>query len=335
MGFTEYFADNAVSFLAAPVSGIDLTVTILTPDNPFPANFPYRIRIGDEYMLVTSAVGNVLTVSRGEEGSAITTHAVGDEVANIFTVESLINSAFTYCQVGTRAALPSPDTQFEGRFYLQNNPGVYIKRDDGTGWSSFGPFFELFEPNETGFSWINQQTATTSVTNGGVVLSSPAPAAPGDNLNLRIETAPVTPYTIKAGFIPTLYPINKTSAGLVFRENATSKIVFFRLMFDNTSTLKTDLVLSIDKYTNPTTLSANYKVISANIFKSSLIWLSVANDGVNLTFSYSNDYINFTNLFQVAKNNFFTTGPDEVGYAINSNNTSGNATMTLLSLQKI
>lgn len=133
MPFTEYFAANAVTILAAPVSLADTTITVFPPDNLFPINFPYRIRIGDEYMLVTSGVGLTWTVTRGVEGSTIATHEVLDEVANVFTVESLINLAWTYCQVGTRAALPAPDTELEGRFYFQDNPGLYIRRDDGDG----------------------------------------------------------------------------------------------------------------------------------------------------------------------------------------------------------
>jgi hypothetical protein len=333
MAFTEYFSNNAVTSLAAPVTLIDLTITVVAPAFPFPVSFPYRIRIADEFMLVTAAAGLVWTVTRGEEGTTIAVHAINDTVANVFTVESLINSAFTYCQAGTRAALPLPE--YEGRFYFQDDPGIYIKRDDESAWNSWGPFFELYEPNETGYSWVNQQTATTSTTDGGVVLSSPAPGVAGDNINLRIETSPATPYTIKAAFIPTLYPVNQTSCGLVFRENATSRIIFFRLMFDDTSTTKTDLVLSVDKYTNPTTLSANYVVASANILKSALVWFSVTDDGTDLIFSYSNNNVDYTILYQIARNNFFTTGPDEVGYAINSNTTSGNAIMTLLSWLEI
>lgn len=335
MPFTEYFAANAVTVISNLVSVIDTTIIVWPPENQFPINFPYRIRIGDEYMLVTSAVGLTWTVTRGVEGSAITTHEVLDEVANVFTVESLINLAWTYCQVGTRAALPVPDDEFEGRFYFQDDPGLYIRRDDGDVWANYGTFFELYEPNETGFSWINQQTATTSTTNGGVVLSSPAPLLAGDNINLRVETTPATPYTIKSGFIPLLYPEDQTSVGLVFRETATSRIIFFRLMFDTTTTTKTDLVISVDKYTSPTVFSANYAVASANILKSSLMWFSVTDDGTDLIFSYSNNNVDYTNFYQIARNNFFTTGPDQVGYAINSNTVNGNAILTLLSWQEI
>jgi hypothetical protein len=331
MAFTEYFANNAVTTLAAPVAAIDLTITVVASFSPFPASFPYRIRIGVEYMLVTNAVGLLWTVTRGEEGSTPAAYDTGDEVANVFTVESLINSAYMYCRAGTRAALPVTDPSLEGRFYFQDDPGIYIKRDDGTGWTSYGTLFELFEPNETGFSWVNQQTATTTTTQGGVVLSSAAPAGAGDNINIRVKTSPGTPYTVKAAFIPLLYPVNQTSVGFIFRESGTSKIIFFRLMFDNTTTTKTDLVLSVDKYTNPTTLSANYKVASANIFKSPLIWFSVTDNGTDLIFSYSNNDIDYTSFFTSARNNFFTTGPNQVGYAINSNTTSGNAIMTLLS----
>lgn len=335
MAFTEYFAPNAVTTLAAPVSLIDLTITVNTPDDPFPTQFPYRIAIGDEYMLVTAAAGLLWTVIRGEEGSTIATYNIGDDVANVFTVESLTNFAWTYCQVGSRAALPAPDPEFEGRLYFQDDPGIYIRRDDGNAWPAYGPIFELYEPNETGFSWVNQQTTTTVTTYGGIILSSPAPLLAGDNINIRVETAPVTPYTAKAGFLYLLYPENQTSVGLIFRETATSKLVFFRLMFDNTTTVKTDLVLSVDKYTSPTVFSANYKVASANILKSNLNWLSIADDGTDLIFSYSNNNIDYINFFQVARNNFFTVAPDQVGYAINSNNINGNAVLTLLSWQKI
>jgi hypothetical protein len=335
MAFTEYFADNAVTTLANSVSLIDTSITVNTPENPFPLNFPYRIRIGDEYMLVTSAIGLVWIVTRGEEGSTIATHGIGDTVANVFTVESLMNSAWTYCQAGSRAALPPPDTEFEGRFYFQDNPGLYIRRDDGDAWTAFGTCFELFEPNETGYSWVNQQTATTSTTNGGVVLSSPAPLLAGENLNIRVKTAPVTPYTVKAGFLTTLYPVNQTSAGILFRESGTNKIIFFRLMFDNTTTTKTDLVISVDRYTNSTTLFGNYKVASANIFKSPLFWFSMTDDGVDLTFSYSNNNIDYTQFFQAARSNFLTVGPNQIGYAINSNNVNGNAVLTLLSWKEI
>jgi len=335
MAFTEYFSPQAVTTLAAPVSVIDLTINVHPPNFPFPSQVPYRIVINDEYMLVTATAGFLWTVTRGEEGSAITAHFSGDAVANVFTVESLTNFAWTYCQEGTRAALPAPDTELEGRLYFQDNPGFYIRRDNGDVWAAYGPIFELYEPNETGFSWINQQTATTITTYGGVILSSPAPLLAGDNINIRVETAPATPYTAKAGFLHMLYPVNQTSVGLIFREIATSKLVFFRLMFDNTSTTKTDLVLSVDKYTSPTVFLANYNLASANILKSNLTWLSVTDNGTDLIFSYSNNNVDYTNFYQVARNNFFTVGPDQVGYAINSNNVNGNAILTLLSWQKI
>jgi len=330
MAFTEYFADNAVTTLAAPVSLIDLTIDVNAPEFPFPSQFPYRIRIGEEYMLVTAAAGFTWTVTRGEESSTIATHGIGDDVANVFTVESLMNSAWTYCRAGTRAALPGFD-DLEGRLYLQDEPGIYIKRDDGLTWDSFGTFYELFEPDETGYAWVNQQTATTDTTNGGVVLSSPAPLLAGDNLNIRVKTAPATPYTVRAAFIPLLYPVDQTSVGLIFRETATSRIIFFRLMFDATVATKTDLVVSIDKYTSPTVLSANYMFMSANVLKSALMWFGMTDDGVDLTFSYSNNNIDYTDIFTVARTDFFTVGPNQIGYAINSNNTGGKAILTLLS----
>lgn len=41
---------------------------------------PFRVRVNDEFMEVTAVSSNTLTVSRGEYGSAATTHSTGDVV---------------------------------------------------------------------------------------------------------------------------------------------------------------------------------------------------------------------------------------------------------------
>lgn len=223
-------------------------------------------------------------------------------------------------------------TEISGRIFTDAFPGWSWYRDNGTAWAKWGHFNEMNEPDQSLFAWVNQSSATVSTTNGPTVLKTPAPGGAGENVNLRVQTPPSTPYTLIAGFVPDIDPVNQTSCGVVFRESSTGKFIFFRLMFDTTSAVtKSDIVFSVDKYTNPTTFSSNYAVKSAGFLKGSIIWLKMADDGTNLTWSYSNDGQNYTNITTQSRTNFLASGPNQVGFAINSNTTSGAAGMTLLS----
>jgi hypothetical protein len=132
--------------------------------------------------------------------------------------------------------------------------------------------------------------------------------------------------------VPQIDPTDQTSCGVVFRESSTGKFIFFRFMFDTTSAItKSDVVFSVDTYTNPTTFNSNYAVVSAGFLRGSVIWLSMLDDGTDLTWSYSNDGQNYTVITTQSRTNFLALGPNQVGFAINSNTTAGAAGMTLLS----
>lgn len=225
-----------------------------------------------------------------------------------------------------------PDIEITGRIWTDSFPGWSWYRDDGTEWKKWSHFNEMTEPDQSLFAWINQGAATISSTYGPSVLKAVAPGGAGDNVHMRVQTPPVTPYVLSACFTPNIESANKTSCGVVLRESSTGKFIFFRFMFDTTSIItKSDVIFSVDKYTNPTTLSGNYTVCSAGFLRGSVIWLQIADDGADLTWSYSNDGVNFVELTSQSRTNFMALGPNQVGFAINSNTTSGAAGMTLLS----
>jgi hypothetical protein len=306
-------------------------------------NAPFRITSvsPQEFMLVTSTNGNVWTVDRGQENTTPQFLPAGTLVANVYTVGSVFNNIACMSANGPRSGLPLSDIDTPGRLYFSTDPGWYIWRDTGEGnWESWGPIFQLNEPNETGLSWVNQGSATTDTTNGGVYLHTPAPGSPGDNVRLRVQdvnfvapTAP--PYTVTAAFLPLLHPVDETSCGLVFRENSTGKFVFFRMLYTTTSSFtKNDLVLSVDQYTNETTFSSNVIQVPASVLLSSVVWLKMQDDGTNLIFSYSNDAANYRVLTVVSRTSFMLTGPDQIGYAVNDTSLLGMAGMTLFSWTK-
>jgi hypothetical protein len=219
-----------------------------------------------------------------------------------------------------------------GRIWLDAFPGWSWYRSNDAEWLKWGHFNEFTEPDQSLFSWVNQSSATISTTYGPSVLTIPAPGGAGENVNLRVQAPPATPYSLIAGFIPNIDPVDNTSCGMVLRESSTGKFIFFRLLFDTTSAItKSDIVFSVDKYTSPTVFSANYNVVSAGFLRGSVIWFKIFDNGVNITWSYSNDGQNYTVITTQSRTDFLALGPDEIGFAINSNTTSGAAGMTLLS----
>jgi len=224
------------------------------------------------------------------------------------------------------------DIEITGRIWTDSSPGWAWYRSDDVEWKKWGYLNEFTEPDQSLFSWINQSSATIDTTYGPTVLKIPAPGAAGENVNLRVQAAPPTIYSTIACFTPQIEPVNKTSCGIIFRESSTGKFIFFRFMFDTTSIIaKSDVIFSVDKYTSPTVFSANYAVRSAGFLRGSVIWLSMMDDGTDLTWAYSNDGQNYTTITTQSRTNFLALGPNQVGFAINSNTTSGAAGMTLLS----
>ena len=344
MSTLERFGDGTVTTLASAIDAVTTSITVTDASN-YPA-VPFRMTILDtdgtlEITRVTAKAGPVFTVTRGLEGTTATAHDTGVEVANTLTKAGLLNIMDCMSINGTRAARPASDADLEGRLYFTTSPGWYLFQDDGSSWDvGWGPIFELTEPDESGLSWINQGTASTSTTDGGVYLTTPAPGGAGENVRLRVQDVsfvdPTSDYTVTAAFTPLLFPSDQTSAGLIFRESGTGEFIFFRVMFDTTSGIsKGDLLLSVDKYDNATTFNSNYKVLSASYIKSPTIWLKMEDDTTDLIWSFSNDGKNFHTFDTQTRTDFMAGGPDQIGYAVNSNNTTGSAAMTLFSWTKI
>ena len=89
---TEQFANNAQTTLAAAVpaavAGAPGTITVSAATG-FPAGPQFRVRVGDELMLVTAVAGTTWTVTRGIEGTAAAAHAAGDTVTQVLTAGAL------------------------------------------------------------------------------------------------------------------------------------------------------------------------------------------------------------------------------------------------------
>lgn len=85
---TEQFANNASTTLNGSItsSATSLVVTSAADMPPVPQ---FRLRIDDEFILVTALAGTTFTVTRGVEGSVAASHANGAAVDHVVTADAI------------------------------------------------------------------------------------------------------------------------------------------------------------------------------------------------------------------------------------------------------
>ncbi len=99
---TEQFSNNAQTSLSAPITSSTATSISVASALSFPGAAQFRIRIDNELMLVTGGAGTTTwTVTRGIEGTAAATHAIGAAVTHILTAGALENLDAGYIVTGT------------------------------------------------------------------------------------------------------------------------------------------------------------------------------------------------------------------------------------------
>ncbi len=340
----EQFANDATSILAGDISDIDTSLTVVSA-SLFPTTAPFRVMIDEEVMMVTSVLGNVFTVTRAIEETVAAPHSTGAEVSGVFTNSAFF--AFSECRFGTgiRSSLPVPE--LDGRLFLTQNPGWYVYREDSLAWRAWGPIFQLYEGidvEDESWNWTNVNddvNPIAGVTDWFGDLNFYVGPNVGAGENMKLFTQPTAevipsspPYTVTVAFSASLAPVNQTSCGIVFRESSTDKFIIFRLMYDDTSITKRDIVMSLDKYTDPNTFNSNYKTLSAGTLIGPAVFFRMEDDSVNLKWYFSNDGFNFSLFDSHSRTNFLASGPDEIGIGFGTNNTTGAVGMNVHSWLK-
>ena len=287
----EQYVNNGVTTLSSGITNSATSLTVNT-GTVFPSVGNFRILVDGELMLCTSRTGATLTVVRGIENTAAVTHNAGAQVAFIVTEESF------------------------RRLFMDHSP-AYL------GEFAAGPMNSLTDTNgnaidSTDFTWINQGTATVTDIGSPVtaILLEP-PAGTGANLRILKKTAPSTPYTIYGCFNLQIYPSSAVShGGFCMRESATAKVKVFGLASGNGSSS----AVAIGNYTNPTTFSA-WNNSSTYLFGPT-VWCYMSDNGTNISFGLSSNGVKYQEIFSETRGTFFTTGPDEVGFYLNTNDAS-------------
>jgi hypothetical protein len=219
----------------------------------------------------------------------------------------------------TDAYASRPAAATEGRLFLPNN-GVYVERDTGAAWAPWGPLYPFTVPVDGDFSWINQGTASVDTTNGGIYLL--APANSGTQLRIRIKSAPATPYTITAAFLPAMIATGPQRVGLCWRQSSDGKLVMAYLL--GNANLQT---YQIDKFNSPTAGNSTY--VTRATPQTGVTFLRIADNGTNRITSYSVDGQHWIQLHSIGRTDFMTA--DQVGFFASDEGNIQAAAMTLLS----
>lgn len=210
-----------------------------------------------------------------------------------------------------------------GDLNLYSN-GYHIARYNGSAWITWGPIFPMTKPVDGDFSWVNQGGASVSTTNGGIHLNAPASAS--QNMRIRAKTAPSTPYSITAWFAPKLVNTNYTFFSFGFRDSSTGRMHHMR--FGYNSAVSSIMDFAVVRSSGATAdVSADVDIPWSH---ESLFCWRIADDGTNITFSYSTDGVNFIDRYSVGRTTYTAT-PDQVFFAADTRTASYPAGVTLLS----
>jgi hypothetical protein len=160
------------------------------------------------------------------------------------------------------------------------------------------------------------QSPTASDNSFGILLSE-TPAGTGAN-NVRSVYKAIpggANWTAIAKFGRGWITRDFVSGGLVLRESGTAKIIAAKIGGAATQEV------GVDKWTNATTFSASY----ANWGDlHAMEWIKLVVDAANYTWYVSSDGHAWAQILAAtAKNNFFTTAADQIGFYLNTNVSAG------------
>jgi hypothetical protein len=213
-----------------------------------------------------------------------------------------------------------PGSAASGDLYLPNNSYI-IERYSGSNWAQWGPSFPFTPPVLSDFTWVNQGSATTDTTYGGVYLS--APGAGSDSLRILKKAAPSTPYTITIAMIPQLFNASHAEAGFVWRQSSNGALVTSQVYWGGG--------VEVSKWSSPNAYNSDYLAVGIYPF-GQIQFLKMQDDGTNRIVSWSTDGQHWFQISSISRTDFITA--DEVGFFVNAANATYPAGMTLLSWEE-
>lgn len=274
----EQFANRSVTSLS---SGINNSVTSVTvaDGSGMPSSGDFRIAIGSEIMIVTARSSNTLTVQRGKDGTSARQHDAGEWVYPLLTRDALKRVLVDFGQVDTEALFWTTPLR------LHTDGGTILDSSD--------------------FAWINQGTSTVQDdTWGGLTMFAQSVATP-HSLRILKKSQPSTPYIITSRVMFGASPetgVTGTLLGVGWRQSSDGKLI--------TAMIRPQDKQGVWTWNSPTSWAGGETTVPFYGSKSS--WIRLDNDGSDLTAYFSQDGLEWFQVWTQAVGTFMT--PDEVGF---------------------
>lgn len=306
----ELYANNASTTLNGAINN-SVTSLIVTSATGFPASGNFRIIIDTEIILVTAVAGTTFTIVRGQEGTAGASHSNGAAIDHIFTAGALDAIRGDITQQGALASLPTAGVA--GRIYKPND-SVLEYFDNGSVWTPYFRGSKLVLP--TGFSWINQGTASLTTTNGGEFVRK-AGGGGADNIHARVVAVPATPFTRTLCHIPMVPcgPSSYPNCGMCLYDGTKFQTFAIQWRQDGAGADNfRGFFIGVTRWTNTTTFSAD--AFQKPVAYGTPIWQRIIDNGTTRSFAISLDGIEFTTLFADTHTTFLTAS--HIGFYVNA-----------------
>jgi hypothetical protein len=333
---TQKFCDNYNSTLSSAYTAGDGTLNVAsagTGGSELPTSGDFYVLVEAEgantveVFLCSGRTGTALNVAGAQAGTTASNHASGATIRGvILTAAAMRQSRAETVRYLTRAAQSalSGDERF-GTVFLTDQPygaiwtgtewKYYLNADSGSG--------GLASPLDlSGFSWLNQGSATIS--SDGRTLQAPADAS--FSVHARIKAAPSTPYVLEAAFIPSQVPHNYATAGLLLYDSVSGKSLAFSVVRVASAA---HLVVSKNSSVTVEDGAAYYDVDWSSALSLSPVYMRIADNGTDLTYSVSNDGNAWITVLTQGRTVYIAGGPTHTGFFVNPRHTSYPCGLTL------
>lgn len=269
----------------------------------------FSIGVGKAVCLYTDGTANGLTIISGGSsgGNAIAVKDEGTQITASVQSLNFVGAGVTATDDGA------------------GNTTVTIPGSTGGGGTTITPpaFAKFNPPAVAAFPTIVDTPSApggctlTNVPHVGTIFDyGPCPGADKPRCAMKSITGWTAPWSVKARLRPNIPESTYVATGIFMRETSSGKLAFFGPNWTN------PVVMTCGRYTSLTAWSG--ASFTMNQYMPTDFW-RVDCDGTNLLYYISYDGYTWRKVFQEAKNAFFASGPDQIGFGL-SGNTSPPAT---------
>ena len=315
----EAYSNFCSTTITSDIDGTSDPVTFTVADtSKFPLNFitqQFRVKVGNEIMMVTDVSGSTLTAIRALENTSKVAHSSGATLKTVLTAGGLWGLLAICQQTGLYASGVNPVSfGWIGRLWLpSDHPYEYVDGITSVPYRySLGRVNKMVL-NSKQWSFLNSGMWTINTSRDHRTFST---SGSGMGISLYTRAILTAPYKVTASFLWTP-PISAfaSSIGIAWYSTSTGKITSFECISESGLTK-----FGVYKYANAMSIDTPYiDRVASPLMTGPALHMRLEDDGVNRTCSLSHDGVNFYTFYTMSSSDYMT--PERFGVCMT--NSSG------------